>query len=231
MLARLALLLGLTLLAMASACDSCKGDRPAGSVAPLSRKSTQGAEKNVAAGAVAKSGAAVESAVAVDSAHARAPRFAPLSAAPLNKEDTADCDVEADLMDKVTCLASLAQRRRDPRFCDRIEALAKTAGDKAPVLIRSGNAGSACHRTIAFVRDDPKLCVAIQQDSMAAGCLSYFAMKRHDPKICELAKGEAAASCYLNEAARTHDASLCAKTGRFAEDCSKRLGPKVVEKK
>jgi hypothetical protein len=155
----------------------------------------------------------------------RGPRFAPLTTGPLSKEDTADCDVEKDLLDKVTCLGALAQRRRDPRFCDRIEALAKAAGDKAPALIRSGSAGSACHRTIAFVRDEPELCVAIQQDSMAAGCLSYFAMKRHDPKVCDLAKGEVAASCYLNEAARTHDASLCAKTGHFADDCNKRLGP------
>lgn len=198
---------------------ACKGDSQAGSVDPRPVMQPQSEQKaqNVPAKAD------------VDSAAAHGPRFAPLPTGPLSKEDTADCEVEKELMDKVTCLGALAQRRRDPRFCDRIASLAKTAGEKAPALIRSGNAASACHRTIAFVRDDPKLCVAIQQDSMAAGCLSYFAMKRHDPKVCDLATGEAAASCYLNEAARTHDASLCAKTGHFAEDCNKRLGPQAVK--
>ncbi len=216
---RLFLLLGLAVLTQASYCDNCKGDSQQGSVRPALTQAEQAAPE--APGKPNKQQALAGT----------APRFAPVPTSALSKEDTADCDNEKELLDKVTCLGALAQRRRDPRFCARISELAKRAGDKAPALIRSGNAASACYRTIAFVRDEPKLCVLIQQDSMAAGCLSYFAMKRHEPKVCDLAKGEAAASCYLNEAARTHDASLCAKTGHFAEDCNKRLGPGRPEKK
>ena len=59
---------------------------------------------------------------------------------------------------------------------------------------------------------------------MAGSCLTYFAMKRHDPKVCELGAGEAMPTCFLNEAARTRDPSLCQRTGKFQADCEKRLG-------
>lgn len=205
----------LLLTAVATGCQGCD------------KKSTPSEPIVAAAPVAAAADGQAPSAVPGVAKAAAGPRFSPLPTGPLSKEDTADCDREKQIMDQVTCLGSLAQRRRDPRFCDRIAELANRADESAPALLRSGNAANACHRTIAFVRDDPKLCVAIAQASMAAGCLSYFAMKGHDPALCELGQGEVAASCYLNEAARTHNAALCAKTGRFAEDCSKRLGPSV----
>jgi len=143
---------------------------------------------------------------------------------PLTAADTATCDVAESLLKRLACIASLAQTKRDPRFCDRVGELAKQAGPQEPEVVRSGAATNSCYRSIALMRDDPALCNRIGDPSMAGSCLTYFAMKRHDPKVCELGTGEAIPTCFLNEAARTRDPSLCQRTGKFQTDCEKRLG-------
>ncbi len=144
---------------------------------------------------------------------------------PLSKEQLSTCMVDEAVLDRIACMGSLAQRHRDPRYCDAIAEQAAAAGKDAPEMVRSGTAAHACLRTIAFMRDDAELCKKIGQPAMAGSCLSYFAMKRRDPTVCGQAQNEASRTCYLNEAARTRDPSLCEKTGSFREDCVKRLGP------
>jgi len=112
-----------------------------------------------------------------------APRLAPVPDTPLTGEDTASCDDTESLHKRIACIGSLAQRNRDPRFCDKIAELSKQATDKDPDIIRSGTAANACLRTIAFMRDDPSICTRIVRPAMAGSCLSYFAMKRQDPKL------------------------------------------------
>ena len=152
------------------------------------------------------------------------PQLSPIPETPLSAEETASCNSEKNLGAKVACLGALAQRHRDPRYCDVIAKLSQTATKDSPKLLQSGTAENACRRTIAIIRNNPALCAEIGQVSMAASCLSYFAMKKRDPSLCDLGKGEAIATCYLNEAARTHNLALCEKTGKYLEDCKKRLG-------
>jgi len=154
-----------------------------------------------------------------------APALPPVPTGPLTAADTASCDVAESLLKRIACIGTLAQHQRDPRYCDLVAQLSKQAGAQEPEIVRSGAAANSCQRSIAFLRNDPAMCDRISDPSMAGSCLSYFAMKRHDPKVCELGSGEAAPTCFLNEAARTRDYSLCLRTGRFQSDCEKRLGP------
>jgi hypothetical protein len=155
-----------------------------------------------------------------------APRLAPVPTSPLSAEEIASCDDAENLQKRAACLGALAQRNRDPRYCDKIAEISKQATAEDPGIIKSGTAAHACLRTIAFMRDDPSLCARIGSAAMAGSCLSYFAMKRQDPEVCDLGKdSEAGHTCYLNEAARMRDPALCQKTGPFQDDCAKRLGP------
>ena len=154
-----------------------------------------------------------------------APALPPLPTGPLTAADTVSCDAAESLLKRIACIASLAQHNRDPRYCDLVRQLSRQAGPQEPEVVRSGAAVNACYRSIAFLRDDPAHCNSISDPSMAGACLSSFAMKRRDPMVCEQASGEAAQTCFLNEAARTRDPALCQHTGKFQSDCQKRLGP------
>jgi hypothetical protein len=145
--------------------------------------------------------------------------------AALSKEDTASCDIAADFEKRLSCLMSLAQRNRDPRYCHLVAKLSKQAKADSPEVVRKGALANGCLRTVAFMRDDPTLCAQIELASAAGSCLSFFAMKRSDPNVCDNANGEAQQMCFQNEAARTRDSTLCEKTGPFKDDCRRRLGP------
>ncbi|MBN2361911.1 MAG: hypothetical protein JXR83_20840 [Deltaproteobacteria bacterium] len=167
-------------------------------------------------------------ATAVDAARPKWPTAVappPIPSGPLAAADTASCDSSESLLKRLACLASLAQHQSDPRYCDLVGELAKQAGAKEPEIVRSGTATNACYRSVALRRDDPQLCNRISDPSMAGSCLSYFAMKRGDPEVCAQGGGEAMATCFLNEAARTRDPSLCLRAGKFQADCERRLGP------
>lgn len=155
-----------------------------------------------------------------------APRLAPVPSTPLSDEDLAVCRTKGDLLGQSICLGSLAQRHRDTRYCDEVEKLAEKAGEEDPSILRDGVAARQCFRTIAYMRDDPGICVRVTDPAMAGSCLSYFAMKRRDASLCALGQAsEAGMTCYLNEATRLRDPELCTKTGKYEVECTKRLGP------
>jgi hypothetical protein len=149
----------------------------------------------------------------------------PVPTTPLTDKDLESCAISEGAMKQATCVAALAQRTRDPRYCEAVNKIGAKATDQDPDLLRNGSAANACYKTIALMRDDAQLCARISDPSMSASCLTFFAMKRRDTKVCDLGRDNAVAMCYLNEAARTRDVALCTKTGQYQKDCEKRLGP------